>query len=456
MCDQLRAFEVGCYGNEVIRTPNIDRLAEEGVRFEHAVTNNPVCMPARSSLLTGQYSRTCMGYLGNYAEIGPDGRRSLPEYPAQERTMLLDPTLPEQLKRLGYDTALFGKWHVHPAPHLAGFDYSLFPRVHHRHTGQTFVENVGTGEVVDEFSVDFEAERVREYLAADRDRPFFMFYSISPPHMPLMDAPEQYLTMYSSDEVPLRPNVFVDGRMAYDEHWFKIYLWDFLFYQEDLPHTRTLPEGFDLRRLVALYYGMTTWVDDTVGRLMRALEVNGLSEDTIVVFLSDHGDNLGSHHLFNKSTLIQEAIRIPMIFHAPGRWAARINRAQVAQIIDVMPTLLGLCGGDVPESVQGHSLVPLIEGTCEELEENVAFIETSRGEIGVRTTTHLYGAQLADDLREAADECRCFFDLVADPYEQGNLAGGDREPALADELRGRLLEWHRLTWIRNTDGQDVS
>ena len=443
MCDQLRAFEVGCYGNTVVRTPNIDQLAEEGVRFEHAVTNNPVCMPARSSLLTGQYSRTCMGYLGNYAAIGPEGKRSLPEYPAQERTMMLDPTLPEHLRRLGYDTALFGKWHIHPAPHLVGFDYSLFPRVHHRHTGQTFVENVGTGEVVDGFSVDYEAEHVREYLAADRDRPFFMFYSISPPHMPLMDAPEQYRTMYSPDEVPLRPNVFMDEQMAWDEHWFKIYLWDFLYYQEDLPHTRTLPEGFDLRRLVALYYGMTTWVDDTVGRLIRALQSNGLAENTIVVFVSDHGDNLGSHHLFNKGRLIEEAIRIPMIFHAPGRWLSRVNCAQVAQIVDVMPTLLELCGDDVPEYVQGRSLARLIEGAHEELEENAAFIETSRGEIGIRTTTHLYGAQLADNLREVADERCCLFDLAADPYEQENLAETDPAPAPSEELRDRLLEWHR-------------
>jgi choline-sulfatase len=207
ICDQLRAFEVGCYGNPVIRTPNVDRLAQEGVRFECAVTNNPVCIPARSCLLSGQYSRTCLGYLGNYAEMDANGNRTLPEYPDQQRTQLLSRTLPEHFKQAGYETALIGKWHVQPAPHLVGFDYALFPRVHHRHTGQTYVENTGLGQRVDRYSVDFEAEHVASFLRARHDNPFFLFYSISPPHMPLDDAPEKYMTMYSPDEVPIRPYV---------------------------------------------------------------------------------------------------------------------------------------------------------------------------------------------------------------------------------------------------------
>ena len=146
-----------------------------------------------------------------------------------------------------------------------GFDYTLHPRVNHRHTGQDFVENGGPPQLVDGFSVDYENEKVLSYLAADRDNPFFLYYSISPPHMPLADAPSEYLTMYDPEEVPLRPNVFLDGQMAYDENWFKVYLWDFLYYSLKLPHTLDLPEGFDLRAMTALYYGLTTWVDDMVG-----------------------------------------------------------------------------------------------------------------------------------------------------------------------------------------------
>ncbi len=439
MCDQLRAFELGSYGNEVIRTPHIDRLAREGVRFDLAVSNNPVCMPARSALLTGQYSRTCMGFLGNHAESG-----SMPEYPSQTRDWLRDTTLPEAFRAEGYDTALFGKWHIKPAPNLVGFDYALFPRVHHRHTGQTFIENAGLGEVVEGFSVDFEAERVGEYLAQDRENPFFMFYNISPPHMPLDDAPEKYRSMYSPDEVPLRPNAFVDGALAHDENWFKIYLWDFLYYQEHLPHTTDLPPGFDLRHLTALYYGLSTWVDDTVGRLMANLEAHGLGENTIVVFVSDHGDNLGSHHQFNKGQLIEESIRIPLIFH--GGLSPRVNSSQVAQLIDVMPTLLEECGISVPASVQGRALGPILRGECETLAEECAFIETHQGAIGLRTPTHLYGMQLAEDRRTIIPDNRCFYDLCEDPFEERNLAGSASE--LERELAQRLSAWNAQTpWL---------
>ena len=448
LCDQLRAFEVGCYGNEIIRTPNIDRLADAGIRFEHAVSNNPVCMPARSSLLTSQYSRTCMGELNNYAGRNVDGKVTLPEYPVQDRVHLRDPTLPEQLKTLGYETVLFGKWHIQPAPGIVGFDYSLFPRVHHRHTGQTFIENTGMGEVVDGFSVEFEAKRVNRYLSTRDDKPFFMYYSISPPHMPLMDAPERYLSMYDPEEIPLRPNVFIDGELPFDERWFKVYLWDFLFYEQHLPYTESLPEAFDLRKMIALYYGMTTWVDDMIGRLMESLETHGLADDTIVVFLSDHGDNLGSHHLFNKGQLIEEAIRIPMIYHAPSRWAPRVNTGQVAQIIDVMPTLLEACGGEIPSTVQGRSLAPLLSGGCGTLDDTDAFIETGNGQIGLRTPTHLYGMQRGDDRRSIADDRLCFYNIEADPYEQYNLARTDHEEVLAHTLRERLTSWYRETpWM---------
>jgi choline-sulfatase len=448
LCDQLRAFEVGSYGNPAIRTPHIDRLAARGVRFAQAVTNNPVCMPARSCLLSGQYSRTCMGMLDNYAAPGPGGRMTLPEYPVQERCHFPGPTLPEQLKRLDYETALFGKWHIHPAPGVVGFDYSLFPRVHHRHTGQTFIENTGMGSVVDGFSVEFEAERVAAYLGTRRgDRPFFLYYCISPPHMPLMDAPQQYLTMYDPAEIPLRPNVFVDGQLPFDARWFRIYLWDFLFYEHHLPHTETLPEDFDLSALIALYYGMTTWVDDTVGRLMDALEKNGLSDNTIVVFLSDHGDNLGSHHRFNKGLLIEESIRIPLIFHAPWRWTPRVVAGQVAGIIDVMPTLLDLCGGEIPGGVQGRSLARLLSGEQDALEDTDAVIETAAGQIGLRTPEYLFGVQLTDDRQTIAAEPAWFYDLKADPYELHNRAQ-DMEEGMKRAMRERLKAWNEQTpWL---------
>ena len=450
MCDQLRAFEVGCYGNPVIRTPNIDRLAAEGVRFEHAVSNNPVCMPARSCLLSGQYSRTCQGFLGNYSAQLADGTSTLPEYPEDERRFLLDPTLPEQLKAVGYETTLIGKWHVQPAPPRVGFDYSLYPRVHHRHSGQTFVENTGPGELIEGFSVDYEAQAVGDYLesVAGDGKPFFLYYNISPPHMPLDDAPEEYLHMYSPEQMPVRDNVWrEDVSLPYDEHWFKIYLWDFLYYQERLPCTEHLPSGFNLRHMLARYYGMTSWVDNQVGCLLQGLRVNGLADDTVVVFLADHGDNLGSHGLFNKGRLIEESIRIPMIWWCPSLLQPHVRDDEVASIIDVMPTVLDLAGAHTPDSVQGHSLAPALLGEGEGPEH--AFIETTGGEIGVRTPGHLFGLQLEKDRRAVADDSGCFHDLVVDPFELTNLFGSATLATVAANLDDRLRDWHAETPITN-------
>ncbi|MDE0143973.1 MAG: sulfatase-like hydrolase/transferase [Caldilineaceae bacterium] len=448
ICDQLRAFEVGCYGNSVIRTPNIDSLARDGVRFEHAVSTDPVCMPARSSLISGQYARTCMGALGNASVPDEQGRPIVASWPVQDRVHLPDATIAEQFKAAAYDTALIGKWHIHPAPETVGFDYTLHPRVNHRHTGQDFVENGGPPQLVDGFSVDYEIENVLSYLADDRNNPFFLYYSISPPHMPLADAPEEYLTMYDPDDMPLRPNVFVDGELAHDEHWFKVYLWDFLYYSQKLPHTLDLPKGFDLRTLTALYYGLTTWVDDMVGKLMKGLRTNGLLDNTIVVFTSDHGDNLGSHHRFNKGLLIEESIRIPMIFHAPGLWEPGVNSSQVAQLIDIMPTVLDASGCPVPEHVQGRNLSPVLTGERNHLDENWGFIETSGGEIGVRTPTHLLGRSVLGGNGSAEQETTSFFDLRTDPYETCNLVGTGQQVRTESELENLLKAWDRNTpWM---------
>ena len=125
-----------------------------------------------------------------------------------------------------------------------------------------------------------------------------------------------------------------------------------------------------------------------------------------------------------------------------------MNRRQVAQMIDIMPTLLDLCGAAVPSSVQGRSLLPILRGSSQELDHNEAVIETDRGQIGLRTRTHLYGLQLGPDLRTVIDDRACFYDLVRDPYEQQNLAEQGGQEYLAEELRERLLAWHHETpWL---------
>ncbi|MDO8589075.1 MAG: sulfatase-like hydrolase/transferase [Armatimonadota bacterium] len=443
LLDQLRAFEVGAYGNSAIHTPNMDRLAAGGVRFEIACSNNPVCTPGRSILLSGQYGRTCTGVLGNADE------------PVPTREKFPNRTIAEAFRSAGYATGLIGKWHVHVDPALLGFDTAFYPLVPHRYTGQTFIDSRDEGFTTDRFCPEVEQEELDRWLSERKETPFFLYYNISQPHMPLADVPERYKTMYSRDTVPLRENVWTDGKPAYNENWFRIYLWDFLFYREHLPYTESLPDGFDLRDLTALYYGATTWADDQVGNLLRMLEENSLLENTILLFTSDHGDNLGSHGLFNKDVLYEESIRVPMIYHWPAGLAPRAIDTQVASLVDVMPTLLSLSGQSIPEGIQGTDLSDVARGEASEIGPNAAFIETTSMTSGVRTLSHLYGLKMdkgPDGKPHGTPDPALFFDLDRDPLQQRNLAGTSEQRDLAGELRERVMEWDAATpWLPSVD-----
>lgn len=433
LTDQLRPFELGCYGGDLVPTPAIDRLAAEGVRFQVACSNNPVCTPGRSILLSGQYCRTCNGTMGNCAD------------PVPERVKMVDTTLAEVFRGAGYRTGLIGKWHIHVQPELLGFDTVYYPNHMHRYTNQTYYRNNSREELVEGFGVDAEVAELRRWIGDHKSDPFFLYYNISQPHMPVWDSPEHYRDMFSPDQVRLRDNVWVDGKLPYDEHWFKVYLHDYLYYQRHLPYTEQMPEGFDIRRLTALYYGMIAWADYQVGEMMNCLEQHGLAEDTIVVFASDHGDMLGSHHLFNKDILLEESLRIPMIVRWPSALQPRVADKQVVSLVDVMPTVLSLVGLPTPPTAQGTDVSSVVRGRVDCVGENAAFVETHHNSrAAIRTLTHVYGfKQPADSVRQV-----WFYDLTQDPFEQHNLAGLPDQAPLEQELRERTERWDRETpWL---------
>jgi choline-sulfatase len=445
-CDQLRAHEVGCYGNSVIQTPSIDRLAAAGLRFEHAVTNYPVCMPGRSVLVSGQHNRWCTGGSTNITVPGPGGRGFFPQYPEHGRPHLKDPTLAETLREAGYETATIGKWHIHSWPEDVGFDSYVIPRVNHCHLGQSFTENGGVEFVPEGYSVDYEAGRVEQFLQGRRrsGNPFFLYYNISPPHCPFGDAPEGYLRMYDPDSIPIRANVDLDTPLKGQENAFRVYRWDFRYYNHRLPATMRLPDGYSLRHLIAEYYGLVTWVDDTVGRMLDTLERTGLGENTIVVFTSDHGDNLGSHGLVQKGGPNEESVRVPLIVRLPGSGVSgQVNQTHVAGLVDLAPTLLALIGAEAPGHFHGRDLAPLCRGQSSETAPHT-FVETGGG-AAVRTPDHMYYLPFADTGRELAARPSQFFDLTDDPYQLRNLAEETPLPGIARELDQTLRRWDART-----------
>jgi choline-sulfatase len=254
--------------------------------------------------------------------------------------------------------------------------------------------------------------------------------------------------MYAPEAIPLRPNVDPDRPLRDQEHWFNIYRWDFRYYSFHLPYTEEMPEDFSLRHVIALYCGLTTWVDDTVGRMLGALEDAGLAENTVVIFTSDHGDNLGSHGLVQKGGPNEESIRVPLILRWPviGRRGMTV-RSRLASLVDLAPTLLSLAGLPVPGHVHGRDLAPLLRGERDAAAEPHAFFETGGG-AGIRTVSHMYFLPFAGPDRLLADRPAQFYDLTADPYQMRNLAEAEPLPEIAAELDSLLRAWDRATpWM---------
>ena len=451
MCDELRAFEVGCYGHPHIRTPHIDAMAERGTRFEHGVSNCPVCMPARSVVLSGQYARTCCGTLTN---VGWPGGASFshvgfPQWPTGKRNHLKDPTLPELLRGAGYDTMAIGKWHIEAWPDHVGFDHYMIPAHHHAHVGQWFIEDGSMPFSHDGYSVEFELQRVQRHLAqrAGGDEPFFLYYNISPPHMPLAEAPAKYLDMYCDADVISRPNVDLTDEPKWQKHHYLTYLWDYRFYRDHLPHTWQSPQGLNLQRLTAMYMGLTTWVDDTVGQLFASLEQQGLADNTLVVFCADHGDNFGSHRRLGKGQLNEESIRVPLIFAGPGVVTRPVDR-QVGSLIDLAPTLARFAGLDVPTHMAGQDLCPILTGRRDQLEQDYAIIEAVGEGLAIRTPTHTYGLPWKNQ-PQLGDEPVWYTDLREDPYQLHRTGCADHQRGT--HLHETLTNWDNATPWRNAD-----
>ena len=457
LCDQLRASEVGCYGNDVIRTPNMDAMAKTGTRFAHGITNDPLCMPARSTVISGQYARTCCGQLNNTSVLfdpkkGVSGGWMMPPYPEMGRPHLPDQTLPECLQAQGYYTAAIGKWHIHSWPHDVGFDEYVIPRTQHCHVGQHYSRNGGAEFVPPGYTMDFELGEIESFFEQRTTKPFFLFYNISPPHTPLFDIPEEFRKMYDPSEMPIRPNCYSDGRMAGNEGVFRTYLYENKHYFYKLPHTLELPDGFDLRDLYSLYYGATSWVDSALGRLNDLLRSSGHADDTIVLFTSDHGDMLGSHQRCNKNLFYQESSSVPSIWHVPGVTDGIVADEQMVAHSDIMPTLLDLNGLPVPEHVQGRSVAPVLRGETLALDDNFVFIESQIQAVAVRTPRYTFAKPFDRRTLATNRHGMRLIDTIEDPFEMENLAEQSEHEAIG-ELEELLDEWHASTPWMNVEQQ---
>lgn len=413
--------DLPCYGSRLVQAPALDRLAARSVRFDRAYCQYPVCNPSRVSLLSG-LRPTTTGVFDNETGL----REKLPD----------TEFLAQRFRRQGYRTLKVGKiFHTGDKfedPRSWDVDIREMRTAKAPDPAQIVGRRGEHGIVLeadDPATWDgFVARAAVELLddAKDVGRPFFLALGFRRPHTPYL-APRRYHELYPSSSIP-----------PIDEPAEHLPLIPRVALTYDQDRGRLTPEARP--DAAGAYYASVTFMDAQLGLLLDAIEHRGLWDDTIVVFLSDHGYHLGEHGgLWHKNTLFEASCRVPLLVAAPG--AARGASPQIVELIDLYPTLCDLCGVAPPEGLEGRSLRSQLEDP-RRADDRPAFTVVSRGR---GPDGHLDAAHLGRSVRtprwrytEWFDGSRELYDHDADPHEQRNLARDPQWQDVADECRGRL------------------
>ncbi len=360
MSDQHRWDCIGAAGNSVVKTPNLDALARDGVLFENCYSCTPTCTPARSGLLTGltPWHHGMLGY-----------GRVLTHYPVE---------LPQYMCNAGYYTFGIGKMHWYPQKTLHGFHGTLVDESGRVET-PGFISDYRRWfkEVTPTLNPDATGIGWNDYESAqyalpeklhptawtgntavnfiesyDKDNPFFLKVSFARPHSPY-DPPERFWDMYNADDMPV----------PYIGDWTDKYA----------AYNNTSSSSWRCARDVATvqhsrkgYYGNVSFIDEQVGRIIQALQRKGLYDNTLIFFTADHGDMLGDHHMWRKSYAYEASAHVPMIMAWPKNFPATLARdsklTQTVELRDILPTCLDIAGAEIPPGIDGMSMLRLVRG----------------------------------------------------------------------------------------------
>ncbi|MDQ3541482.1 MAG: sulfatase [Chloroflexota bacterium] len=338
--DQMRGMDLHCAGNPDVITPNLDRFAAEGTRFSRAFASVPVCTPSRAVMLTGRYP-LANRVIGNDLPLSDDM-----------------PTIGEWFRDSGYRTGYIGKWHLDgvprgrftpPGSRRHGFDHWAAYNCSHDYVRpEKWYRDDPAPVIIEGYEPEAQTTEALDFLATQDERPFCLVVSWGPPHDPYPMVPERYRERYDPQTLTLRPNV-----------------------RPLRPATENLARGLEPRRTLADYYAAITALDEQFERLLDGLEAAGQAEHTIVVFTSDHGDQLWSHGTMKKQQPFEESIHIPLICRWPGRIPAgrpqgRRRRGVSSRAERLEPRLVG-CDQCQMLKGAGHkaeSLAPARRGGC--------------------------------------------------------------------------------------------
>ena len=444
MSDDHAAHAMSCYGSRINATPHLDRIANEGMRFDNCFCTNSICTPSRAVILCGTYNHV-------------NGVTTLSTH-IDNRLL----TFPKLLQGAGYQTAMIGKWHLGtgPAHEPTGFDFwSVVPGQGEYHN-PLFIE-MGESKRIEGYATDIITDYSLDWLRQrDPERPFCLMCHHKAPHRP-WEPDDKHADLYEDIDIPM-PVTFDDDyanrAQAATRAEMRI--------ERDLTATdlkQPIPEGltpqaekhWKYQRYIKDYLRCIASVDDNIGRLLGYLEAEGLSENTIVVYTSDQGFFLGDHGWYDKRFMYEESLRMPFIIRYPREIATGSANQDIILNVDFPATFLDYAGIALPESFQGSSFRPLLNGvTPEDWQTSLYYRYWMHladhnvcAHYGLRTLRYkliyYYGEALgqAGAIDERWEPEWELFDLDADPYELNNVY---TDPAYAEVVTALKDEMHRL------------
>lgn len=445
MSDNHSADLLGCYGNPEISTPHLDQLAQEGARFDNAFCVNAMCSPCRASVLSGLMP----SQHGIHTWI--DDRR-METWPNNWNALDGIDTLPEILGRNGYQTALVGKYHLgSPFQSQNGFDHWVtFPHGHTRNFwGNTVIEN-DKQYLYEGHSVDFFTEKAVEYIGEqDNEQPFFMFLSYNAPygHWPAIKEPakNRFAALYADTPMHSVPREGISREM------FERVLLSMHDSGQGLDYSATMRIPNDITSL-RNYFSQMSMVDDGVGQVMAALQQQGLDENTLVVYTSDHGFSLGHHGFWGHGQATwpanthRAAFSVPLLMRWKGMISAETTSQHTVSQLDLFDTLLDYAGVDNQWETPSRSLVGLVDGGDSAEWDNTIFMEQEETR-AVRTDRWLYMQRFSQcDQFPLTD---ALFDLQVDPHERHNRI---EDPTYQETIHS-LRQQIEVFFAQNADPQ---
>lgn len=429
MADQLTPYMMGCYGNKEVISPNLDRLADMSICYDNAYTSNPLCTPARASLMTGKYTSALKCY-DNASAFSCE-----------------EPTFAHYLTNAGYETVLCGKMHFVGADQLHGFSkrlttdiypsgFSWLPNYVDKENhilqpdtwGNAIHYNAGTAgpkEWNEGIQYDEETHiKAREYLytcSKKTENPFFLCVSYHHPHDPF-NPPEHYWDLYEGRDIsiPDIEDTALEGDTTLDQ-WLNMG-----FHRTDVFSIKGRENLYAVRRA---YSALVTYIDDKVGELIRDLKETGLYDNTVLIFTSDHGDMLGERGMVQKRCFYEWSSRIPLMIHYPDGRTGRVKTP--VSIVDLAPTLVDLAGGVPMEEADGVSLA-----NGNPAAERPVFCESHGEAILWPCYMVRKGAYKYTYIHEKETQLFC---VDTDPEEQHNLSGNPDYHDMEEELRELIL-----------------